>query len=83
VDKSWTEWTDEERRRAPYDCNAMNIIISSLSMDEFFKVSQCKSAKEMWDVQVVTHEGTNEVKRARKHAFIQEYNFSRCKKEIA
>jgi len=42
-------------------------------MDEFFKVSQCTSAKEMWDVLEVTHEGTNDVKQARKHALIQEY----------
>jgi len=73
VDKPWSEWTDEERRRVEYDCNAKNIITSSLSMDEFFRVSQCKNAKEMWDVLEVTHEGTSEVKRARKHALIQEY----------
>ena len=73
MDKPWSEWTDKERRKAQYDCNAKNIITSSLSMDEFFKVSQCKNAKEMWDVLEVTHEGTNEMKRARKHALIQEY----------
>jgi len=50
VDKPWTEWTDEERRRAQYDYNAKIIIISSLNMDEYFRFSQCKSAKEMWDV---------------------------------
>jgi len=27
----------------------------------------------MWDTLEVTHEGTNDVKRARKHALIQEY----------
>jgi len=27
----------------------------------------------MWEVLEVTHEGTNDVKRARKHALIQEY----------
>jgi len=42
-------------------------------MDEFFRVSQCNSAKEMWEVLEVTHEGTNDVKRARKHSLIQEY----------
>ena len=26
--------------------------------DEFFKVSHCASAKEMWDILEVTHEGT-------------------------
>jgi len=49
-------------------------------MDEFFRVSQCKSAKEMWDVLEVTYEGTNEVKRARKHALIQEYEFLKMQK---
>jgi len=28
-------------------------------------VSQCKSAKEMWDVLKVTHEGTNEVNESK------------------
>jgi len=47
VNKPWTQWNEEERRRAQYDYNAKNILTSSLNMDEFFRVSQCKSAKEM------------------------------------
>jgi len=43
-----------------------------LNLDEFFRVSQCSSAKEMWDTLEVTHEGTTDVKRSRKHALIQE-----------
>jgi len=73
VDKPWTQWTDEERRRAKYDCNVKNVLTSSLNMDEFFCVSQCKSVKEMWEVLEVTQEGTNDVKRARMHALIQVY----------
>jgi len=49
-------------------------------MDEFFRVSQSKNAKEMWDVLEVTHEGTSEVKRARKHALIQEYELFKMQK---
>jgi len=38
--------------------------------------------KEMWDILEVTHEGTTDVKRARKHALIQEYKmFSMLKGE--
>jgi len=33
-------------------------------------MSQCESAKEMWDTLEVTHEGKNDLKRARKHALI-------------
>jgi len=70
VNKPWTKWTEEERRKAQYDYNAENIHTSSLNMDEFCRISQCKSAKEMWDVLEVTNERMNDVKRARKHALI-------------
>jgi len=72
VDKPSFEWTEAESKKVKFDWIAKNIITSALSCDEFFKVSQCSSAKEMWDMLEVTHEGTNDVKRARKHALIQE-----------
>jgi len=37
-------------------------------------------AKETWDILEVTHEGTTDVKRARKHALIQEYEMFRMLK---
>ena len=79
VDKPWTQWTEEERMRVKYDCNAKNILTSSFNKDEFFRVSQCKSAKEMWKVLEVIHEGTNDVKRARKHALIHGYQLFKMK----
>jgi len=63
------------------DALIWNIITSTLTMDEFFKISQCKSAKEMWEVLEVTHEGTEDVKRSRKHALIQEYEFFKMQPE--
>ena len=47
-----------------YDCVVKNIITSTLKLDEFFRVSQCSSAKEMWDILEVTHEGTTDVKKS-------------------
>ena len=73
VDTPRTQWIEEESRRAQYDCNPKNILMSSMNIDEFFPVSQCKSFKERWKVLEVTHEGTNDVKKARKHALVQEY----------
>jgi len=69
-----------KKGRAQYDCNTKNIITSSLSMNVFFRVSQCKSAKEMWNALEVKHEGMNEVKKARKHALIQEYELFKMQK---
>jgi len=37
-------------------CIAKNIITFTLNLDECFRVSQCSSAKEMWDILEVTHE---------------------------
>ena len=63
VVKSRSEWNGTERRKVQYDLVAKNIITSALTMDEFFRISQCNSAKEMWEVLEVTHEGTEDVKR--------------------
>jgi len=79
-EKPWSQWTEQESKKAQYDCIAKNIITYALISDEFFRVSQCESAKEMWDTLEMTHEGTNDVKRARKHTLIQEYEMIRMKK---
>ena len=71
--KEFSQWTFDENKRAHYDVKAKNIIYSTLKLDEFYRISMCESAKEMWDVLEVTHEGTDEVKRARKNTLIQEY----------
>nr|KYP34086.1 Copia protein [Cajanus cajan] len=76
-ERHWSEWSDDERKRAQYDYRTKNIITSALSIDEFFRISQCKSAKEMWDALQVTHEGKSDVKRSRKHTFIREYELLR------
>ncbi|XP_068483372.1 uncharacterized protein [Phaseolus vulgaris] len=78
--KPWSQWTESESKKAKFDCIAKNIITSALNSDEFFRVSQCASAKEIWNILEVIHEGTNNVKRARKHALIQEYEMFKMKK---
>ena len=78
--KPWSQWIEAENKRAKFDFIAKNIITSALNSDEFFRVSQCASAKEMWDTLEVSHEGTNDIKRARKHTLIQKYEMFRMKK---
>ena len=68
VDKPSSKWTKAESKKVKYYWLAKNIITSALRCDECFRISQCSSAKEMWDILEVTHEGTTNVKRARKHA---------------
>jgi len=79
VNKPWFDWTNSKSKKAQYDCIAKNVITSSLNLGEFFKVSQCLSAKEKWDTLEVMHKCISDVKRARKHALIQEYELLRMK----
>jgi len=58
--KPWSQWTNEESEKAKFDCIAKNIITSAVNSNEFFRISQCESAKEMLDTLEVIHERTNE-----------------------
>ena len=57
--KPWSQWTNEESEKAKFDCIAKNIITSAVNSNEFFRISHCESANEMWDTLEVIHEGTN------------------------
>ena len=46
-------------------------------MDEYFRVSNCKSAMDMWDTLQVIHEGTTNVKRSRINTLTHEYELLR------
>jgi len=49
IEKSREQWDEEERKMVQYNLKVKNIITSTLGMDEYFRVSNCKNAKEMWD----------------------------------
>jgi len=42
--KPFSQWTIEENKRAQYDVRARNIISSTLSLDEFYRILVCTSA---------------------------------------
>ena len=52
---------------------AKNIITYALGIDEYFRVSNYKSAKDMWDTLQVTYVGTTYVKRSRINTLTHEY----------
>src|SRR3954464_14632363 len=70
---------DNDRKKVLADKKAINLLQGALSMDEFFRVSACTTAKEIWDTLVETHEGTTEVKRSRLNTLSQEYELFRMK----
>jgi len=51
--------------REHLDCIAMNIIVSTFDSNELLKVSDCESAKEMWDTFKATHESTTKLEKSK------------------
>lgn len=72
-----SSWDDDDKKKVLYDKKAINLLHGALSMDEFFRISACTTAKEIWDTLVETHEGTTEVKRSRLNTLSQEYELFR------
>ncbi|KAK2422681.1 gag-protease polyprotein [Trifolium repens] len=75
--KIQSSWDDDDKKKVFNDKKAINILQSALSMNKFFRISQCQTAKEIWDTLVETHEGTVEVKRSRLTTLSQEYELFR------
>jgi len=77
TEKPRDKWTGEDRRRIQYNLKAKNIITSTLGIDEYFRVSNCSNAKEMWYTLQLTHEGITDVKRSRVNTLTHEYELFR------
>src|SRR4051812_39401699 len=73
VPKPEDTWNAEDEKKYAYDWKARNILISALGVDEYYRVSHCRSAKAMWDTLQVAHEGTDDVKLARINTLTQEF----------
>jgi len=65
IKKPWSQWTNEECKMVKLDCIAQIIIASALDSNEFFRISECKFAKEMWDTLKTTHGNITESKEAK------------------
>ncbi|MCH96094.1 hypothetical protein A2U01_0017077 [Trifolium medium] len=72
-------WTPDEDTKWGCDWKAENMLISALSVDEYYRISHCKTAKEIWDTLDVTFEGTNDVKQSKTNALTQEFELFRMK----
>ena len=77
IEKPRDKWSEEDKRRVQYNLKAKNIITSALGINEYFRTSNCTSAKEMWDTLQLTHEGTTDVKRSRINTLTHEYELLR------
>ncbi|XP_020203708.1 uncharacterized protein LOC109789215 [Cajanus cajan] len=57
------QWSEEQKQRFVLNSKARNALMCALSEEEYTKVHNFRSAKQMWDTLALTYEGSLEVKR--------------------
>jgi len=67
--------------REHLDCVAMNIIVSALDSNELLKVSECSSAKEMWNTLEEYHKNPRSVLMDKEESYVESFS-SKSRKEV-
>ncbi|GKV48215.1 hypothetical protein SLEP1_g55041 [Rubroshorea leprosula] len=62
VPKEEIDWNDEDLERIMINNKAISMLQCALNPTEYHRVFGCDTAKEMWDMLEVTHEGTSQMK---------------------
>ena len=61
--KLLTSWDRNDYETKGWNNKALSTIFNSVTRDEFRRISTCETAKEVWDILEITHEGTDLVKK--------------------
>ena len=65
VPKPKQEWNECERRNFQLNAKVVFTLQCAMDRNEYNRICQCKSAKEIWKLLEITHEGTNQVKESK------------------
>ncbi|GLT88135.1 hypothetical protein SLE2022_061740 [Rubroshorea leprosula] len=81
VPKEEIDWNDEDLEKIMINNKAISMLQYALNPTEYHRVSGCDTAKEMWDMLEVTHEGTSQVKESKINRLIYMYELFKMKPE--
>ncbi|KAJ9544864.1 hypothetical protein OSB04_024571 [Centaurea solstitialis] len=73
MEKTVTDWNDEDRRFVSIDTKARSLIAMSLPDDKFHFVCHLRSAKEIWNTLCVQYEDTAVLMESRKIFLVRQY----------
>ena len=57
-----TDWDDAKIKAANFNSRTFNVLFSTVTNEEFKKISSTETAKETWTILQTTYEGTKAVK---------------------
>ncbi|XP_077245993.1 uncharacterized protein LOC143885823 [Tasmannia lanceolata] len=67
------EWSVADKIKATLDAKEVTLLFCALSLEEFIRVSTCKTAREILTTLETTHEGTTQVKSAKVNMLISDF----------
>ena len=73
VPKEPQEFNAEDFKMMENNAKAKKLLYFGLGPDEYNRISECKSAKEIWNALQVAHEGINQVKQLRIELLMRKY----------
>ena len=69
------EFTSDDFKMMEKNAKAKKLLYFGLRPDEYTRISDCESAKEIWDALRLVHERTNQVKQSRIELLMRKYEF--------
>ena len=81
LDKTIVEWTTIEKSASSTNDKALNSIFTSISIEEFSRISRCVIAKETWETLEITHERTQVVKVSKLQMLVSKFEEIRMQEE--
>ena len=79
IRKTLDEYNEEESRKFQLNSRAIYILVCAMDRNEYNKISQCKTAKEIWRILEITHEGTTQVKDSKVRILENDYEMFKMK----
>ena len=73
VPKPKQEWDERDRRNFQLNAKTVYTLQCFMDRNEYNRICQCKSAKEIWRLLEITHEGTNQVKKSKFNLLVHSY----------
>lgn len=81
VPKPEEEYNEDDIKKAQSNAKTVNLLYCTLSPTEFNRILGCDTAKEIWDMLQVTHEGTDQVKEIRIGMLVHSYELFKMKSD--
>ena len=79
IRKTLDEYNEEESRKFQLNSRAIYILVCAMDRNEYNRISQCKTTKEIWRILEINHEGTTQAKDYKVRILENDYEMFKMK----